>query len=274
MEKTGGTKLDNLEDFIEDISERKNLSKEELNYSLGIAKKLMEKRTKIVNVGERDYNVTKTALGPIKKDDHNNFYQINFEIDDIWEKYMVLTKSELDPENHYLPAYDNKKDLYLRIDSGCEPGQTFQDQMCDCFDQLHMAIDGLINSEQGLIIHIPKQDGRGRGTDFHLATLYLQEELNVNTVESFSLLGEDSSEESLDVRTYEGAIATMKYLGIDNNFNIKFGTNNKKKIDPLEKEGYNIIRSPTEIEPTKYTKQHLQAKKEHLGHFLENENYR
>jgi GTP cyclohydrolase II len=54
----------------------------------------------------------------------------------------------------------------LRIDSGCVSGQIYDDESCDCIDQLNAGLEFLIQdkSKYGLVIHIPAQDGRGFGT--------------------------------------------------------------------------------------------------------------
>ena len=205
-------------------------------------------------------------MGPVTTD-HGRFYQVNFEVNDTWKKYMCLIKSDIDPDREYLPVFNPESPIFMRIDSGCEPGQVFYDKMCDCKEQLELAIKYLGRAEQGLIIHIPGQDGRGKGTAFHLATLYLQEALGVNTLESFGLIEGNTLPENLDSRTYEGSAAVMKFMGLKE-YDILFGTNNPMKLEPLMKEGFNIIREPVIIEPTVYTRHHLEAKQSVLGHML------
>ena len=129
-----------------------------------------------------------------------------------------------------------------------------------------LAIKSLSEKEQGIIICIPNQDGRGKGTEFKLATLYLQEELGLDTTESFSLLEKDDSIISIDDRDYNGAIAIIKFLEVPNN--IIMGTNNPEKLDALINAGFNVKKEAVLAKITEFTKNHLAAKKNVLGHSL------
>lgn len=255
-------------EIIQSIIEKydANLTRELIEEKLAIAKDYLKQETKDIIVDNRNYKVTRAGIGPINSE-FGRLFQINFNVSDFWKKYTVLTNCNLDSKN-YLPIFQKELDVYLRIDSGCDPGQMYNDLMCDCREQLDSAIEEIAKSDQGLIIHIPAQDGRGKGTAFHLATLYLQEQLNIDTIESFSLIEGDSKEKNLDIRTYDGAIAVMKYLGLNEDFIINYGTNNPKKINPLIKEGFQLKRMPVIIPATKYTAHHLEAKKQILGHLL------
>jgi 3,4-dihydroxy 2-butanone 4-phosphate synthase/GTP cyclohydrolase II len=255
-----------IEELVSKLSEKYGIKEEEIINQLRIANAMQSPEHKQVIVSNEPYNVVRTAMGPVVNES-GRFYQIDFDVDDKWNKYMLLVKSELSVSEPYLPVFDRGKPVYLRIDSGCEPGQVFYDKMCDCKQQLELAIKNLGEAEQGLIVHIPGQDGRGKGTAFHLATLYLQEQLGVNTVESFTMMQPGQENPNLDSRTYYGAIAILKYLDL-NDHEIIFGTNNPKKIEPLLENGFRVRRSAVEIDPTEYTRRHLEAKQEHLGHLL------
>jgi GTP cyclohydrolase II len=219
--------------------------------------------TKDISISGKNYNVKKIGIGPIVTP-YGRFYQITFEINDKWKNYYVIAKAGLDKKT-MLPIFDNAKPIFLRIDSGCSTGQLFGDLTCDCKEQLNLAMKVLGETEQGLIVHIPHQDGRGKGIDFKLATLYLQEQLGVDTTESFALLERDSSIHGMDSRDYEGAIAILRFLGATSN--ILMGTNNPKKLAALQSNKIKIIKpKPMVICPTKFTLHHLKAKKEILGH--------
>ncbi len=252
--------------IIKKVANRYNLTREDVVKDLDIAFSFMNEVSKKITVDNKKYDVKKTAMGPVFTG-CGKFYQLDFEVNDNWGKYMVLVNSDVANSEPHLPVFDKNKEVYLRIDSGCEPGQVFYDKMCDCKEQLELAIKNLGKADQGLIIHIPSQDGRGKGTAFHLATLYLQEKLGVDTVESFSLIEGQSSKNNLDSRTYEGAIGILKFFGLED-YKINFGTNNPLKIEPLEKNGFNINRKPVVIKETNYTKNHLYAKQAVLGHLL------
>ena len=60
-----------------------------------------------------------------------------------------------------------------------------------------------------MIINVPAQDGRGMGISFKLATLWLQDTLGVDTVESASMIAPGGV---IDIRTYSGIIGILKFL--------------------------------------------------------------
>lgn len=160
--------------------------------------------------------------------------------------------------------FKNKDQLVLRIDSGCETGQVFGDLTCECNDQLYLALETLEEVGEGMLINIPCQDGRGMGLTFKLATLWIQDMLGVNTVEAASLLVPGGV---IDVRTYSGVICILKFFGISTTCWINLATNNPKKADVFAENGYMMADYiPVVIEPNEYTKAHLQAKQDHLGH--------
>jgi 3,4-dihydroxy 2-butanone 4-phosphate synthase/GTP cyclohydrolase II len=116
---------------------------------------------------------------------------------------------------------------------------------------------------EGMVIHIPRQDGRGMGLPFKLATLRLQAELKVDTVAASYLLDPDGSR---DVRTYAGVIAIFKYLEIPTTTNINLETNNPKKLEVFAENNYIVKADPLVIPATEDTLIHLRAKQEELGH--------
>lgn len=135
---------------------------------------------------------------------------------------------------------------------------------CECHDQLNLALKTLSEIGEGIIINIPHQDGRGMGLTFKLATLWIQDILGVNTVESASLLAPGGV---IDIRTYSGAICILKFFGIPETCKINLATNNPKKAEVFAENGYAVVDyTPIVIEPNEYTKANLRAKQEYLGH--------
>ncbi|HII88344.1 TPA: hypothetical protein HA253_02005 [Candidatus Woesearchaeota archaeon] len=239
--------------------------------ALDKAKRMSEEVTRPIVLGGRSYQVRKVAMGPLTTD-YGLLHQVNFLVDDQWERYEALVKAPLD-EEVMIPFFEKDKPIYVRLDSGCDPGQRFYDRTCDCREQFEIALRDLQNYDQGVILHIPTQDGRGRGTAFHLATLYLQKELGINTIESFWLFGGDDSRESIDARTYEGALAVLVFMGLQNQ-RLIYGTNNPLKMLPVDEQGFQMERKSVIVPPTSYTRPHLLAKKEVLGHLLEEDTAR
>lgn len=116
---------------------------------------------------------------------------------------------------------------------------------------------------EGIIVNIPRQDGRGMGVSFKLATLWLQEHLRVNTIQSAGLLAPDGT---IDIRTYAGVIGVLKFFGIPESCVINLATNNPDKITIFNENGYQVDNLPIVIEPTEHTAHHLEAKEVHLNH--------
>jgi len=117
---------------------------------------------------------------------------------------------------------------------------------------------------EGMIINIPRQDGRGMGLTFKLATLWIQDVLKVNTVESATLLAPGGV---IDVRTYSGVICILKFFDIPENRKINLATNNPEKAKVFAENGYTVVDyTPIVIEPNEHTELHLKAKQEYLGH--------
>jgi GTP cyclohydrolase II len=129
---------------------------------------------------------------------------------------------------------------------------------------LHLALKTIAEVGEGMLINIPLQDGRGMGLTFKLATLWIQDVLGVNTVESASMLAPGGV---IDTRTYSGIICILKFFGIPTTCRINLATNNPKKAEVFAENGYTVANYfPVVIEPNEHTKSHLQAKQDHLGH--------
>jgi 3,4-dihydroxy 2-butanone 4-phosphate synthase/GTP cyclohydrolase II len=250
---------------LADIGKKSNMSAEEVIAFFDLVKRSMEPFSKRISVVEngtmRYYAVERRGIG-ILKTKHGKFWQYNFAIDDQWKNYSVIVKAELDKEM-LIPVFKNKDQLVLRTDSGCETGQVFDDLTCECHDQLHLALKTLEKVGEGMLIHIPRQDGRGMGLTFKLATLWIQDALGVNTVESASLLAPGGV---IDIRTYSGVICILKFFGIPKTCRINLMTNNPKKTEVFSENGYTVGYIPIVIEPNEHTEMHLQAKQDYLRH--------
>lgn len=250
----------------EEIAARYNLPLDFVERQLGRAKLAMRPWTKDISIIEEGkevvLSVTRLGVGVITTP-YGKFWQYDFKLSDAWVKYSVLVCCHtLSPKLQ--PLWRNKDTLTMRTDSGCETGQVFHDATCECREQLHLAMQELVRAGEGLIVNIPRQDGRGKGLPFKLATLLLQDALGVNTVESASMLAEDGD---IDVRTYAGVIAVIKFLGITTETSINLVTNNPYKSNVFIENGFKLTPfKAIVVPPTAHTARHLQAKHEHLGH--------
>lgn len=250
---------------IVDICKRANVSAEKVNSLLNLVQRSMKSVSKHISVVEngirRYYTVRRDGIG-ILNTKYGKFWQYNFFINDKWEKYSVIVKAKIDKEV-FLPVFKKTEDLVLRTDSGCETGQIYGDLTCECHEQLNLALKTIEDAGEGLLIHITHQDGRGTGTTFKLATLWLQDILKINTVESATLL---SHSDDIDVRTYSGVICILKFFNIPTTCKINLMTNNPRRVKVFSENGYIVNDTPIVIKPNKYTRIHLKAKQEYLGH--------
>lgn len=224
----------------------------------------LQKRIAVVEAGtNRFYAVERRGVG-ILNTNYGKFWQFSFAIDDQWEKYSVIVKAELDLMT-LTPIFSNKGQLVLRTDSGCETGQVFGDLTCECRGQLKLAMQLLVDTGEGMVINIPRQDGRGMGLTFKLATLWIQDVLKVHTVESASLLAPGGV---IDVRTYSGVVCILKFFGVPSSCIINLATNNPDKVRVFGENDYVLAKDlvPMVVEPTVHTVDHLRAKEEHLNH--------
>ncbi len=251
---------------LDEISKKAKLSKWKTSKIINMIRRSMQPLSKRITVLEngvmRYYQVERRGIGVLNTS-HGKFWEYSFAIDDQWQRYSVIVKAGIN-KDLLIPVFKNQKNLVLRTDSGCETGQVFNDLTCECTDQLHLAMKTITEIGEGMIICIPTQDGRGMGLTFKLATLWIQDVLELNTVESAALLAPGGV---IDVRTYSGAICILKFFGILETCNINLATNNPKKAEIFAENGYSVSSHiPMVIEPNGHTKKHLLAKQKFLGH--------
>ena len=122
---------------------------------------MLQTETKKFNVicdnSKITYTLNRLAVGPLLIN-HKQIWLYQFKINDRWEIYNVLLYSSEFNETLLMPIFKNKE-IILRIDSGCLTGQLYNDETCDCKQQLQEIIRELTKNKEGLIIHIPSQDG-------------------------------------------------------------------------------------------------------------------
>jgi len=174
---------------------------------------------------------------------------------DPWKYYEIISPFPIEntPE----------EDLFIRIDSGCDIGQIYNDDGCDCREQLHSAVKNMRNHGSGIIIHIPSHDGRGFGAAIKLETEGLKRGLKVATnakqaqpMDTISaakaLLGDD-----FDIRTYDGVGDILKMLKVKS---VLLITDNRLKVQSLESCGIQVKRNPTNTKGANGSSCHIAAK--------------
>lgn len=183
-------------------------------------------------------------------------YPVHVNGGDPWKYYEVIAATPLED-------IGRKGPMTIRVDSGCDIGQCYHDGGCDCRAQLH---DALIEaqSKDGIIIHIPAQDGRGYGMAPKMATEGGKRGIDVgynagkppmDTIKAATeLLGPN-----YDIRTYESVGAMLMTLGFSR---VTLLTDSKRKLDALEKAGLEVIRQPTNTQNNgnHHAHNHIQAK--------------
>lgn len=206
-------------------------------------------------------DVIRTGVGPLVTK-HGAFYEFAFTVTDEWSEYIAIVKADLDDD---LQPVFRAPELPTRIDSGCGTGQVFGDLTCDCAEQLDRALKVIAANGEGVVVHVPRQDGRGLGVGFKLATLFLQTELGVDTVEASALL--DPEGVTRDQRQYAGAIAVLRFFGLGPDAPIRLLSNNPAKLAIFQENGFTDSQlCAITVPPTEHTRRHLLAKQSYFGH--------
>lgn len=171
---------------------------------------------------------------------------------------------------HYVLLYPNletllkKKEIILRLDSGCFSGMIFGDTTCDCHEQLKLAQKYCVKNKGGIVIHIPEQDGRGNKYS-KMAEKRLFDELNMSYAKAAKAFYE--KDELIDIRTYDESAIILKALGFKNH-TFRMATNNPKKVRAFKDAGMKLsgVKSVCAKNPNKFVKKRLKSKQESWGH--------
>jgi 3,4-dihydroxy 2-butanone 4-phosphate synthase/GTP cyclohydrolase II len=158
-----------------------------------------------------------------------------------------------------VPVQD--RPVLVRIHSQCLTGDVFHSLRCDCGAQLHRAMEQIHRAGQGVILYM-RQEGRGIGLLSKLKAYQLQESEGLDTVEANERLGF-----APDLRHYGIGAQILCDMGVRD---IRLLTNNPKKVVGLDGYGLRIIeRVPIQIAANRSNRQYLRAKRDKLGHYLD-----
>ncbi len=164
-----------------------------------------------------------------------------------------------------------RREIFIRLDSGCNSGQMFGDMTCDCRQQFDIALKSCIEEKCGVVIHIPAHDGRGWSL-FKMANQQLMDEGGIDTVEAAKLFY--GNEENIDQRGYTEAVVILRAFGFGNQHSFKLATNNPRKIGAFTGLGMNLTSTYPVIarELNKILEENLRAKSKQWGHTIPIEN--
>jgi 3,4-dihydroxy 2-butanone 4-phosphate synthase/GTP cyclohydrolase II len=153
-----------------------------------------------------------------------------------------------------------RPDVMVRVHSECLTGDVLGSLRCDCGPQLFQALQRIEDEGQGVLLYI-RQEGRGIGLGNKIKAYHLQDN-GLDTVEANRHLGFKE-----DLRDYGIGAQILKDLGLTT---MRLLTNNPKKIWGLEGYGLEIIEQiPIAVKSNPHNYHYLKAKKEKLGHKLD-----
>ncbi len=189
--------------------------------------------------------------------------------------HLVAYTSVVDPDPHIalcmggVGQLDKKgkpiiheEPVVVRVHSECLTGDVFGSMRCDCGSQLKTALRQVAKEGKGAVVYV-RQEGRGIGLVNKLKAYKLQIEEGMDTVEANLHLGFED-----DRRDYGVGNQILRDLGLRK---LKIMTNNPRKIHGLEGFGLKIVeRLPVEVEAHDHNRDYLQAKKDKMGHMLDN----
>lgn len=166
------------------------------------------------------------------------------------QEYLALVKGKI----------AGKKNVLVRVHSGCVTGDVFHSKKCDCREQLEKAMEMIAEKGTGVVLYIPSHEGRGIGL-FNKVKAYALQEKGLDTVEANEALGFKD-----DLREYGLGAQVLKKLELSS---IYLLTNNPKKVIGLEGYELKIVKTiPLKIKENKFNKKYLKTKKTKLGHLL------
>lgn len=147
----------------------------------------------------------------------------------------------------------------VRIHSICTFSEVFDSDMCDCAEQLHMAMGRMVAEGHGLLFYL-RFEARGAGLAAKVKATALEVE-GMDTYDSRVAVGVEP--ESRDFS------AVGRYLSGRGLKRVKLLTNNPKKVDDIARAGVEVIREPLVVDhPNEKVRQLLETKARRFQHLL------
>lgn len=122
----------------------------------------------------------------------------------------------------------------VRIHSSCFTGDLLRSLRCDCYAQLHSAIDAISRHPGGGILIYLNQEGRGIGLSNKVRAYQLQQSKKLDTVEANEAIGV-----AVDRRNFAVTRQILQQLG--NTDEIVLLSNNPQKAIQLRQSGVRVV---------------------------------
>ncbi len=153
-------------------------------------------------------------------------------------------------------------DVLVRMHSECLTGDVFGSRRCDCGAQLDAAMAAIAAEGRGIVLYLRGHEGRGIGLLSKLRAYQLQD-AGADTVDANTELGLP-----VDARDYSTGAQMLADLGVTS---LRLLTNNPAKVAGLEGSGIKVTgRVPLPVQPTPDNIRYLLAKRDRLGHQIDN----
>ncbi len=153
------------------------------------------------------------------------------------------------------------EEVLARVHSECLTGDAFHSLRCDCGAQLEAAMSLIAAEGRGVVLYLRGHEGRGIGLISKLRAYQLQDQ-GSDTVDANVELGLP-----VDAREYSTGAQILADLGIRS---VRLLTNNPAKVDGLSRYGLDVTRIPLPVPVTVHNLRYLAAKRDRLGHKIEN----
>src|SRR5580698_524038 len=154
------------------------------------------------------------------------------------------------------------EDVLVRMHSECLTGDVFGSGRCDCGTQLEAAMAAIAAEGRGVVLYLRGHEGRGIGLLSKLRAYKLQDS-GADTVDANTELGLP-----VDAREYSTGAQMLTDLGVHS---LRLLTNNPAKVDGLAGYGLEITgRVGLPSLPTAHNLRYLTAKRDRLGHQIDN----
>ncbi len=179
-----------------------------------------------------------------------------------WQAYGYL--NTVDGTEHMalvLGDLGDGEEVLARVHSECLTGDVFGSLRCDCGTQLAAAMALIAAEGRGVVLYLRGHEGRGIGLLSKLQAYQLQDH-GSDTVDANLELGLP-----VDARDYTTGAQILADLGVRS---ARLLTNNPDKVAGLSQHGLDVTPVPLPVPVTTQNLRYLAAKRDRLGHTIEN----